>query len=77
MTISVSIKNYGEYVKLDATVLSANCKYYAYIVYYNDTARWYSDSFTISDNIKKMCQREWYKAAKEAGLNHKTLKVMI
>ena len=78
MTIeSVSIKNYGEYVKLEATVLSANCKYYAYIVYYNDTARWYSDSFTISDSIKKMCRCEWYKAAKKAGLNRKALNVII
>ena len=54
MTIeNVSIKNYGKYVKLEATVLFNNWKYCDNIVYYNDTARWSSDNFIISDHIKK------------------------
>ena len=78
MTIeNVSIKNFGNYWKCEATVLFNNWKYCDNIVYYSDTAKWSSDSFTISANIKKMCRREWYKKAKEAGLSRKVLNVMI
>ena len=78
MTIeNVSIKNFGNYWKLEATVLSADWKYCDAIVYYSDTARWFSDYYSISDNVKKMCRREWYKKAKEAGLSRKVLNVMI
>ena len=78
MTIeNVSLKNFGNYWKLEATVLSNNWRYCDNIVYYSDTARWSSDSFTISDNIKKICRREWYKKAKEAGLSRKVLNVRI
>ena len=78
MTIeNVSIKNFGNYWKLEATVLFANWKYCDNIVYYSDTTRWSSDYYSISDNVKKMCRREWYKKAKEAGLSRKVLNVMI
>ena len=78
MTIeNVSLKNLGNYWKLEATVLFNNWKYLDNIVYYSDIARWSSDSFTISDNIKKKCRREWYKKAKEAGLSRKVLNVRI
>ena len=78
MTIeSISIRDFGGYLKLEATVLFSNWKYCDNIVYYSDTARWSSDSFTISDNIKKMCRREWYKKAKEAGINRKKLNIRI
>ena len=78
MTIeNVTITNFGEYLKLEATILFNNWKWMDNIVYYSDDARWSSDNFTISDNIKKMCRREWYKKAKEAGLNRKILNVII
>ena len=78
MTISsISIRDFRGYLKLEATVLFANWKYCDNIVYYNDTATWSSDSFTISDNIKKMCRREWYKLAKTAGISRKELNVRI
>ena len=78
MTIeNISIRDFGGYLKLEATVLSSNWKYCDNIVYYSDAARWSSDSFTISDNIKKMCRREWYKLAKANGINRKELNVRI
>ena len=78
MTIeNVHIKDLGNYWKLEATVLFNNWKYCDNIIYYSDTTRWSSDSFTISGNIKKMCRREWYKAAKKAGISRKVLNVMI
>ena len=78
MTIeNVSIHDFGTYLKLEATVLFSNWKYLDNIVYYSDTATWSSDSFTISDNIKKMCRKEWYKKAKEAGLSRKVLNVRL
>ena len=78
MTINnVNIKNFGNYWKLEATVLFANWKYLDNIVYYSDTTRWSSDSFTVSDNIKKMCRREWYKLAKTAGISRKELNIII
>ena len=73
----VKIKKFDNYWRLEATVLSDNCKYCGNIVYYSDTARWYSDNYTILDNIKKMCCKAWYKKAKDAGLSHKVLNVMI
>ena len=78
MTIeNVKIINFGTYLKLEADVLSADWKYCDNIVYYSDTATWSSDNYTISGNIKKMCRREWYKKAKEAGISRKVLNVMI
>ena len=78
MTISsISIRDFGGYLKLEATVLFSNWKYCDNIVYYSDIARWSSDSFTISDNIKKMCRKEWYKLAKANGINRKELNVRI
>ena len=78
MTIeNISIQSFGGYLKLEATVLSANWKYCDNIVYYSDTSTWSSDRFTISDNIKKMCRREWYKLAKAHGISRKVLNVRI
>ena len=37
---------------------------------------WLGD-YAISDNVKKMCRREWYKMAKEAGLSRKKLSISI
>ena len=78
MTIeNVIIRNFGKYLKLEATVLFSNYKAWDTIIYYSDTATWSSDRWTISDNIKKMCRREWYKKAKAAGLSRKALNVRI
>ena len=78
MTIeNISIQSFGGYLKLEATVLFANWKYCDNIVYYSDTSTWSSDRFTISDNIKKMCRREWYKLAKANGISRKVLNVRI
>ena len=78
MTIEkVSIQNFGTYLKLEATVLFSNWKEWDNIVYYNDTPTWSSDRFTISDNIKKMCRKEWYKLAKANGISRKVLNVRI
>ena len=78
MTIeNVKIKDFGKYWKLEADVLSSDWRYCDNIVYYSDEARWSSDNFTISDNIKKLCRREWYKKAKEAGIRRKELNVII
>ena len=78
MTIeSVSIKNYGTYWKCQATVLSNDWRYCNNIVYYSDMVRWASDYYSLSDNIKKMCRREWYKLAKANGINRKALNIMI
>ena len=78
MTINrISIENYGTYWKCKATVISKNWKYCNNIEYYSDLARWASDYYSLSDSVKKMCRREWYKKAKEAGLSRKVLNVMI
>ena len=78
MTIeNISIQSFGGYLKLEATVLSANWKYCDNIVYYSDTSTWSSDRFTISDNIKKRCRREWYRLAKANGISRKVLNVRI
>ena len=78
MTIErVSIQDFGDYWKLEAAILFSNWKEWDSVVYYSDTATWSSDRFTISDNIKKMCRREWYKLAKMAGISRKELNVLI
>ena len=73
----ISIENFDEYLKLEATVLFSNWKRWDNIVYYNDTLTWSSDNFTISGNIKKMCRREWYKLAKANGIKCKELNIKI
>ena len=78
MTInSISIENYGTYWKCKATVTSKDWKYCDNIEYYSDVARWASDYYTLSDTIKKMCRREWYKIAKNAGISRKELNIII
>ena len=78
MTIEdVIIRKFEGYLKLEATVLFSNYKAWDTIIYYSDTATWSSDRWTISDNIKKMCRREWYKAAEKAGIRRKELNVKI
>ena len=73
----VSIENYGTYWKCKATVLSNNWRYCDNIEYYSDLTRWASDYYTLSDNIKKMCRREWYKVARDAGIKRKELNIII
>ena len=73
----VSIENYGTYSKCKATVLSNNWRYCDNIEYYSDLTRWASDYYTLSDNIKKMCRREWYKVARDAGIKRKELNIII
>ena len=78
MTIDcISIENYGTYWKCKATVSSKDWKYCDNIEYYSDLARWASDGYTISDNVKKMCRREWYKVAKANGISRKVLNISI
>ena len=78
MTIdNVDIKIRGNYMVCAATVTSNDWKYCNNIVYYCDLARWASDYYTLSDNIKKMCRREWYKLAKTAGISRKELNISI
>ena len=74
---NVNIRDFGKYLKLEATVLFENWKYCDNIVYYSDTSTWSSDRWTISDNIKKRCRREWYKLAQANGLSRKVLNVKI
>ena len=73
----ISVENYGTYWKCKATVLSNNWRYCDNVEYYSDLARWASDYYIISDNVKKMCRREWYKIAKTAGISRKELNVRI
>ena len=63
--------------RCEATVTSNNWKYCNNIVYYCDVAKWSCDYYTLSDNIKKMCRREWYKMAKNAGISRKELNIII
>ena len=73
----ISVENYGTYWKCKATILSNNWRYCDNVEYYSDLARWASDYYIISDNVKKMCRREWYKIAKTAGISRKELNVRI
>ena len=78
MTIdNVGIRIRGNYMLCEATVISNDWKYCNNIVYYCDDVRWSSDYYTLSDNIKKMCRREWYKIAKVAGISRKELNIII
>ena len=77
MTIdNVGIRISGNYMLCEATVTN-DWKYCNNIVYYCDLAKWASDYYIISDNVKKMCRREWYKIAKTAGISRKELNVRI
>lgn len=78
MTIdNVGIRLHDDYMSCEATVTSNDWKFCDNIVYYCDEARWSTDHPTISNNIKKMCRREWYKVAKAAGISRKELNIMI
>ena len=78
MTIdNVGIRLHGNYMLCEATVTSNDWKYCNNIVYYCDDARWSGDYYSLSDNIKKMCRREWYKIAKTAGISRKELNIII
>ena len=59
-----------------ATVLSNNWCRFNDIMYRCNSGEWFSN-FAISDNIKKMCRREWHKAAKKAGLSRKELNISV
>lgn len=78
MTIdNIGIKIRGDYMVCVATVTSSDWRYCNNIVYYCDDARWSSDYYMLSDNIKKMCRREWYKVAKAAGISRRELNIII
>ena len=59
-----------------ATVLSNNWCRFNDIMYRCNSGEWFSN-FAISDNIKKMCRHEWYKAAKKAGIRRKELNISV
>lgn len=74
---NIGIKDCGGCLRCNATVISKNWKYCNNIVYYCDKAKWSCDYYTLSDNIKKMCRREWNKLAKANGISHKALNIII
>ena len=74
---SVSIRDFGTYWKLEAAVLFSNWQEWDNVIFYSDDATWSSDRFTLSGNVKKMCRREWYKAAKKARISRKELNIII
>lgn len=59
-----------------ATVISNNWCRFNDIMYRCNSGEWLSN-FAISDNIKKMCRREWYKVAKASGISRKELNIII
>lgn len=78
MTIdNVGVRLRDNHMLCEATVTSSDCKYCNNIVYYCDESRWASNHDTISDNIKRMCRREWHKVAKAAGIRRKELNIII
>ena len=58
-----------------ATVSNNWCRFND-IMYRCNSGEWLSN-FAISNNIKKMCRREWHKKAKEAGIRRKELNISI
>ena len=74
---NIDIKDCGDYIRCKATAISNDWKYCNNIVYYCDEARWSCDYYMLSDNIKKMCRREWYKLAKVTGISRKVLNIII
>ena len=59
-----------------ATVVSNTWCRFNDIMYRCNSGEWFSN-FAISGNIKKMCRREWHKAAKNAGISRKELNIII
>ena len=77
MTIdNIKIKKVESRLICVATVISNNWCRINNIVYRCGAGEWLGD-YAISDNVKKMCRREWYKMAKEAGLSRKKLSISI
>lgn len=77
MTIdNIKIKWGASWVVCEATGVSYNGCRINNIRYRGATGEWLGD-YAISGNIKKMCRREWYKVAKEAGLSRKKLSISI
>ena len=78
MTIdNIDIKDCDGHIICKATAISNNWKYCNNIVYYCDEARWSCDYYMLSDNIKKMCRREWNRIAKANGISCKVLNIII
>ena len=71
------IKDCDGHTICKATAISNNWKYCNNIVYYCDEARWSCDYYMLSDNIKKMCRREWNRIAKANGINCNVLNIII
>ena len=77
MTVdNVGIRLCGGQWKCEATVVSNTWCRFNDIMYRCNSGEWFSN-FAISDNIKKMCRREWYKVAKAAGISRKELNIII
>ena len=77
MTIdNIKIKWSASWMVCEATVISYDWCRINNIRYRGATGEWLGD-YAISDNVKKMCRREWYKMAKEAGLSRKKLSISI
>lgn len=73
---NVGIRIRDNYMLCEATVTSKNWCRFNDIMYRCNSGEWLSN-FAISDNIKKMCRREWYKIAKAAGIRRKELNIII
>lgn len=73
---NIKIKCDTSLVVCEAIVISYNWCRINSIMYRSDTGEWLGD-YAISDNVKKMCRREWYKVAKEVGLSRKKLSISI
>lgn len=77
MTIdNIEVKAFGSHFRCYATVISNNWCRFNDIMYRCNSGEWLSN-FAISDNIKKMCRREWYKVAKASGISRKELNIII
>lgn len=77
MTIdNIKIKKVESRLICVTTVISNNWCRINNIVYRCGAGEWLGD-YAISDNIKKICRCEWYKAAKKAGISRKELNISI
>ena len=77
MTIeNVQIKRIFSTLVCKATAVSSDWKRNNNIVYNCYTGEWKGDC-NISDNVKKMCRREWYKVANDNGISRKELTIII
>lgn len=77
MTIdNVQIKRIFSNLVCEATTVSSDWKRTNNIRYNCYTGEWKGD-YHISDNVKKMCRREWYKVAKDNDISRIDLNISI